>query len=260
MGSERPAENRISYLPARLLATCKLYETGPKGDFIIPRAAREIESENAAGTAFRFRSHRTIHPLHEVSSPIKTRSCFSLNPDISFFLLCFVSLPPCPSLSSLSPSFPLPRYIKLGAGEASDNRFNRWTVKEIVASTPSRSHNVKSTGERERERGRERDLSTEGKEKFDFRQGSIVVFRRKTSVVNYLLGVSGSWTGQLGRRDSNAWLIDRRNKIRRVGGYFSGNLWPGISRWTFFLVGRRRNRCYAKWRGWRRKLNLIFDV
>lgn len=161
----------------------------------------------------------------------------------------------------LSPSFPLPRYIKLGAGEASDNRFNRWTVKEIVASTPSRSHNVKSTGDRERERGRERhDLSTEGKEKFDFRQGNIVVFRRKTSVVNYLLGVSGSWTGQLGRRDSNAWLIDRRNKIRRVGGYFSGNLWPGISRWTFFLVGRRRNRCYAKWGGWRRKLNLIFDV
>lgn len=164
MGSERPAENRISYLPARLLATCKLYETGPKGDFIIPRAAREIESENAAGTAFRFRSHRTIHPLHEVSSPIKTRSCFSLNPDISFFLLCFVSLPPCPSL----PLFPLPRYIKLGAGEASDNRFNRWTVKEIVASTPSRSHNVKSTGKRERERKRAARFKHGGEGKIRF--------------------------------------------------------------------------------------------
>lgn len=68
----------------------------------------------------------------------------------------------------LSPSFPLPRYIKLGAGEASDNRFNRWTVKEIVASTPSRSHNVKSTGKRERERKRAARFKHGGEGKIRF--------------------------------------------------------------------------------------------
>ena len=162
MGSERPAENRISYLPARTAVSTPLVNFMKLAPRVISLfLARRAKSR--VRTPFPLSPYNTPYrPLDEASSPIKTRSvCFSPNPRHFLFpsLLRFSSTPILPYRLSLSFSFSLPlfstsapRYIKLGAGEASDNRFNRWTVKEIAASTPSRSHNVKSTRKRERER------------------------------------------------------------------------------------------------------------
>ena len=104
-----------------------------------------------------------------VQSKLVGAGVFLSNRDISFFLLqppCFTSAlptlslsfifrrvfhPPVFRLSSLSFSLSLfnirASIYQTSSGEASDNRFNRWTVKEIAASTLARapSHNVKST-------------------------------------------------------------------------------------------------------------------
>ena len=104
-------------------------------------------------------------------------------------------------------------------------------MKEIAASTPSRSHNVKSTRKRERERERAR-FKHGGEEKIRFSREHRCFYTKNVrgKLLARLVSRGDRETGQLGRRDSNAWLIDRRNKIRRVGGYFSGNLRAGISR------------------------------
>ena len=110
-------------------------------------------------TVLRFASTR-----RDERSPIKTRrcracfsrietfpfSCFSRRVSLHLFLLSSFIFYAAFSVSRLSPTIRASIY-QTSSGEASDNRFNRWTVKEIAASpSPSHlarapSHNVKST-------------------------------------------------------------------------------------------------------------------
>lgn len=119
MGSERPAENRISYLPARTAVSTPLVNFMKLAPRVISLfLARRAKSR--VRTPFPLSPYNTPYrPLDEASSPIKTRSvCFSPNPRHFLFpsLLRFSSTPTpslCPIVSLslslfLSLSFRLP--------------------------------------------------------------------------------------------------------------------------------------------------------